>query len=256
MWLQLSPWRDREASEVMVERAKAADFSGLCLTVDVPVGAKRERDLRNNLSLPFRVTARNAVDVASRPGWLPTAYYSMRKQHGNHPTDPKDGGGAVSMAKWVTHTMNPSATWDEVRWLRTIWPGHLLVKGVLRADDAQQARDAGADAVVVSNHGGRQLDSAIASMRALPDVVATVGSEIDVLVDGGFRRGSDVVKAMALGAKACLIARPYVLSLALGDPGPRRILEIFRSEIDTTMALLGARGWDEIDSSMIEVRRG
>jgi isopentenyl diphosphate isomerase/L-lactate dehydrogenase-like FMN-dependent dehydrogenase len=253
LWLQLSPWRDREASEALVSRAKAAGYTGLILTVDVPVGALRERDVRNRMTIPFRVTPRSAIDGALHPLWLPNLYSILRKHHGNFSAT-SSAGGTIEVAKWVSHTMNSSATWDEVRWMRSIWEGSLVVKGVQRGDDARRAAEAGADAVIVSNHGGRQLDGVPASIEVLPEVIAAAGSDLEVLVDSGLRRGSDVVKAMALGARACLVARPYVLSLVFGDAGPRRILEILRAEIDTTLALLGSSGWDDLDPSMVVPR--
>jgi L-lactate dehydrogenase (cytochrome) len=205
------------------------------------------------MSIPFKITPKSALDGIRHPQWLPNLYPIFKKHKGNYERS-GPAGGTVEIAKWVSHTMNASATWDEVRWLRSIWPGKLLVKGVQRGDDAREALDAGVDGVIVSNHGGRQLDGVPASIQVLPEVVAAVGTEIDVLVDSGIRRGSDVVKAMALGAKACLVGRPYVLSIAFGDAGPRRILEIFRKEIDTTFALLGIAKWSDLDPSMITVK--
>jgi L-lactate dehydrogenase (cytochrome) len=234
----------------MVQRAGDAGYSALCLTVDTAVGGKRERDLRNGMTIPFRVTARSALAVARRPRWLPTAYASLRHHNGNFPK--ADGAsGALSTAAWTTLMMNASATWDELSWLRGVWPGGLVVKGILTAEDARRAVDAGADAIVVSNHGGRQLDGVPASIEVLPHVVAAVGDETEILIDSGFRRGSDVVKAVALGARACLIARPYLFALASGSDGPRRVLEILRGEIDTTLGLLGASSVSELDGSYI-----
>lgn len=255
LWLQLSPWKDRSLSEQMLSRCAASGYEAVCLTVDVAVGALRERDLRNGMTLPFRVTPRNAVDTALHPTWLPTAYASLRRHLGNFDTaSGAHRSGAVGVAKWVSATMNPSATWDELAWLRSVWSGKLLIKGVQRADDARRARDAGVDGVIVSNHGGRQLDGVPAAIDSLPAVAEAVGAELPVILDGGVRRGSHVVKAIALGATAVSIGRPYVLSLAFGDAGPRRVLDILRSEIDTTLALLGSRSFSDLDNSMITRR--
>ena len=251
LWLQLSPWKDRSLVETMMRRARDAGYSTLCLTLDVPVPAKRERDIRNGMTLPLKVSARNLFDVASRPSWWSNLPFNLRERHGNYAL-PGGGHGAISVAKWVTNMLNPAATWDELRWMKRQWEGPVVVKGVLTPDDARRARDAGADGIIVSNHGGRQLDGARATIDALPEIADVVGTELDVMVDSGFRRGSDVVKAMALGAKACLVGRPYVLSLAWGDAGPRRVLEIFRDEIDTTMALLGVSSWKDINRSLID----
>ena len=252
LWLQVSPWKDRGLLEQMIERARLAGYTTLCLTVDVPVGGKKDRDLRNQLTLPLRPTFRTAVDVARRPTWLPNAYFSLRWHHGNFPAETGTNRGAVSVAKWVTSMMNAAATWDEVRWLRDQWQGSIVVKGVMTADDARCARDAGADGVIVSNHGGRQLDGVRASIEALPEVAAAVGADIDVLLDSGVRRGADVLKALALGARACLIGRPYVMSLAFGDAGPRRVLEILRHEIDTSLALLGVASCRAVGPEILE----
>lgn len=255
LWLQLSPWKNRALSESMLQRAMAAGYAAVCLTVDVAVGATRERDLRNGMTLPYRLTPRSAFDVVRRPGWLPTAYASARRQFGNFADQTDKQEGAIGVAKWVSQTMNAGATWDELRWLRDAWRGTLVVKGVQRADDALRARDAGVDGIIVSNHGGRQLDGAPASIDVLPEVKAAVGADLAVLMDGGIRRGSDVVKAMAMGADAVLLARPYVLSLAYGDKGPRKVLDLLRAEIDTTLALLGTKSVRDMDPSLVEPLR-
>jgi L-lactate dehydrogenase (cytochrome) len=254
LWFQLYLWGDRDRCEDMVCRARDAGYSALCLTVDTAVGGKRERDLRNGMTVPFRVTGRNVLDIARRPRWLPAAYASLRRHNGNFPT--VDGGrsGALGTAAWTTRMMNASATWDELRWLRASWQGGLVVKGILTPEDARRAVHAGADAIVVSNHGGRQLDGTPASIEALPRIAAAVGDEIEILVDSGFRRGSDVVKALALGARACLVARPYLFALAAGSEGPVRVLEILKSEIDTTLALLGVSSLAELDGSYVDQR--
>jgi L-lactate dehydrogenase (cytochrome) len=252
LWFQLYLWGDRAWSEAMVARVADAGFSALCLTVDTPVGGRRVRDLRNGMSIPFRVTPSLAWDAITKPRWLPNAYANLRTHRGNFPSLPGAPAGALSTAAWTTRMMNPSATWEELKWLRARWPGDLVVKGILSPDDARRAVDEGADAIVVSNHGGRQLDGTPATIDALPGVVAAVGDQADVLIDGGFRRGSDVVKALALGARACLVVRPYLFGLATGPEGPRWVLELLREEIDTTLALLGASSVASLDPSYVE----
>jgi L-lactate dehydrogenase (cytochrome) len=251
LWFQLYLWGDRAQSERMVERAQANGYTGLCVTVDVTVGGNRLRDAKNGMTIPFRVRPRTVIEVARHPRWLPTAYASLRVHKGNIPLGSRRGGGALGTAEWTTRMMNAAATWDELRWLREIWSGSLIVKGILTADDARRAADAGADAIVVSNHGGRQLDGLSASIEALPEVAAAVGDDVDVLIDSGVRRGTDVVKALALGAKACLIARPYLFGLASGPDGPGLVLDILRAEIDRTLALLGVPSVSALDRSCV-----
>jgi L-lactate dehydrogenase (cytochrome) len=250
LWLQVSPWKDHSLLEGMIDRARACGYTTLCLTVDVPMAGKKDRDLRNGFSVPLKPTLRTVVDVALHPQWIPNVYFNLRWHHGNFPSD--DQQGAVSIANWVNSMMNPAASWDEVRWLRSAWKGKIVVKGIMSADDARCARDEGADGVIVSNHGGRQLDGARATIEVLPEVVDAVAGDVDILLDGGIRRGGDVVKAIALGAKAALIGRPYVMSLAFGDEGPRRVLDILRREIDVTMALLGVTSWSMVGPEIVE----
>jgi isopentenyl diphosphate isomerase/L-lactate dehydrogenase-like FMN-dependent dehydrogenase len=253
LWFQLYLWGDRSRCEELVERAQRSGYAALCVTVDAPVGGNRRRDARNGMSIPFRLRPRMIAGALRRPRWLPTAYASLRTHTGNLPLEAKGATGAIGTAEWTTRMMNPAATWAELEWLRRIWQGPLVVKGILAPEDARRAAAAGADAVVVSNHGGRQLDGAITSIEALPDVVDAVGDEVEVLLDSGIRRGGDVVKALAIGARACLVARPYLFGLAAGPGGPGRVLEIYRAEIDRTLALLGVPRVDALDRSCVHL---
>ncbi|HUY71589.1 MAG TPA: alpha-hydroxy acid oxidase [Gaiellaceae bacterium] len=237
LWLQLYLWRDREVTGGLVERAARAGYTALCLTVDVPLSGSRERDLRNGMTIPPRIGVKNAAGVLSRPGWMlrsaraPVTFANVSEGR---------RGRTVALGKFVNSQLNPSANWADLRWLRELWKGTLVVKGVLDAHAAARLVDEGVDGVVVSNHGGRQLDGALPSLVALPEVVEAVGGRVPVLIDGGVRRGTDVVKAVALGASACLIGRPYLWGLAVGGrAGASRVLELFAGEVDRTLALLG-----------------
>jgi isopentenyl diphosphate isomerase/L-lactate dehydrogenase-like FMN-dependent dehydrogenase len=237
LWLQLYLWRDREVTGGLVDRAEAAGYDALCLTVDVPLSGSRERDLRNGMTIPPKIRVKNALGVVSRPGW-------MARMAGAPVTfaNVSDGrkGRTMALGSYVNSQLNPAASWDDLRWLRSRWPGRLLVKGVLDPAAAARLADEGIDAVIVSNHGGRQLDGAVPAALALPEVAAAIGGRIPVLIDGGIRRGSDVVKALALGATACLVGRPYLWGLAVaGEAGVTRVLEVLSAEIDRTLALLG-----------------
>jgi isopentenyl diphosphate isomerase/L-lactate dehydrogenase-like FMN-dependent dehydrogenase len=241
VWFQLYLWRDPEVIEALVRRAAAAKYRALVLTVDVPIIGQRERDLRNGFTLPPRLTARNAVDMVRRPRWLAGLVRGRPLTFANFVDVPGRGRSAVELGKYVNvEMMNPGATWDTFRWLRGIWNGPLAIKGTLHPLDARRAVDLGADAVVVSNHGGRQLDGAVAALDALPAIADAVAGRAEVLFDSGVRRGTDVVKALALGAQAVLIGRPYVMGLGAGGAaGVASVLAALRSELDRALALVG-----------------
>jgi len=242
LWFQLYLWRDRAVTRALVERARAAGYEALCLTVDVPLSGQRERDLRHGFTIPPRVTARNAFDVVRHPGWARRVLGGPPITFGNF-TDMSASTDVVSLGQIVNGQLNPTATWDDLVWLRELWPGSFAVKGIMTAADARRAAEAGVDAVVVSNHGGRQLDGLPATVAALPAVAEAVGDRVEVLLDGGVRRGTDVLKALSLGAQACLIARPYLYGLAAGGPaGVLRAIDLLTAEIDRAMALLGLPG--------------
>ena len=224
----------------LVERARVAGYEALIVTVDLAVGGKRERDARNDFSIPFRFTPRNVLDFATRPRWaLDMLRHGIPVQENLVGFEPA-ATSVVQQASSVGSSWDPSFDWPRLQAIRDRWPRKLIVKGIVRPDDALRAAALGADAIVVSNHGGRQLDGGIATIDALPDVVAAVGARLDVLIDGGIRRGRDIVKALALGAKAVLIGRPTVFgACASGDAGAERALAILREELIRAMQLCG-----------------
>ncbi len=245
LWFQLYPLRDPAATAKLVARAHAAGYEALVLTADVPVGGKRERDLRNDFAMPFRYTARNLLDFASRPRWaLEMLRYGIPPMPNLQDMAPQttaaSGVTSVASVASVGREFDPAFNWADLAALRRQWPGKLVLKGILHADDAERAVQAGCDAVVVSNHGGRQLDGAIASLHALPRIRERVGDQLEVLVDGGVRRGSDIAKALALGANAVMVGRPALYGVcATGEPGAAQVLQILRDEFTRTLSLCG-----------------
>jgi L-lactate dehydrogenase (cytochrome) len=256
-WFQLYVMRDRGLTRSFVERAAAASCGALVVTVDVAVSGRRERDLRNGFTVPPRVTARNLLEVLARPRWLAGMLAGPRATFANFSAaELGAGSGILNLARFIAATQDASIAWRDLAWLRSFWPGPLVVKGVLTAADAKLAVEHGAAAVIVSNHGGRQLDGVPSSIRALPEVVDAVAGRIEVLLDGGVRRGTDVAKALALGARAVLVGRPFLYGLgALGPGGALRALEILREELDNCMALLGAPSIGALDRSFVRMRR-
>jgi L-lactate dehydrogenase (cytochrome) len=248
-WFQLYLWRDREASRALVERAKAAGYEALVLTVDTPVAGPRLRDVRNGFSIPPALTLRTFANAAVHPRWWidllttpPLEFASLRSW-----------GGTV--AELVDRVFEPAATIADVAGLRAAWPGKLVVKGVLTVDDARAVVDAGADAVVVSNHGGRQLDRSLTPLEQLPAVVAAVGDRAEVYMDGGVQDGADVVAAVALGARGVLVGRAYLYGLmAGGERGVQRAADILTKEITRTMQLLGAASVPELTPGLARLR--
>jgi L-lactate dehydrogenase (cytochrome)/(S)-mandelate dehydrogenase len=240
-WMQVFVYRDRAFTRELTERARAAGYQALVLTIDNQLLGKRERDLANGFSIPPRFSVRQWLAMAPRWRWA----WSMRRElrtltFGNY-VRPGSRESLATLAGRMGSLLDPSMGWDDVAQLRAQWNGPLLLKGVLHPEEARRALDLGVDGLIVSNHGGRQLDGAIASLDALPAIVAAAGDRIPVLLDGGVRRGADVIKALALGARAVLIARPQLWGLAVaGQAGVAQVLEIFRSEIDRAMGLLGA----------------
>ena len=250
LWFQLYMWPDRSLSHQLVERAKAAGFEALVVTVDGAAAGNREYNLRNGFTVPFTFTRRNVTDVLMHPGWMfgvlaRYVFTTGMPRYENYPSELRNKITARPMGKSMLR--NDSLTWDDLRVLRKIWPHTLIVKGILHPQDALLAADCGADAVIVSNHGGRNLDSSMAPIEVLPEVVDAVGKRITVIVDSGFRRGSDVVKALALGAQAVLIGRPTLYGTAVGgEAGAARAIDLFREEIDRVLALLGCPGIDAL----------
>lgn len=252
IWFQLYVMRNRDFSGSLVERAIAAKCSALMLTLDLQVVGQRHRDVKNGMTVPPRITLANIIDVATKPRWVLSVLGGKRKTFGNLAGRVPGMEGALSLAQWTNGQFDPTLNWDDVKWIRKLWPGKLILKGVLDVDDARQAVDCGADAVVVSNHGGRQLDGAPSSISALPKVVDAIGTRTEVLFDGGIRSGQDVVRALALGARACLIGRAFLYGLgAGGEAGVALAIDIIRKEMDVTMALTGRRTVAEIDRTVL-----
>lgn len=258
LWFQLYLWPDRSLSHKLVQRAKAAGFEALMVTVDGAVAGNREYNLRNGFTVPFKFTRRNVTDVLMHPRWLLgiLARYVLTTgmpRYENYPSELKNKITARPMGRSMMKS--DSLDWDDLRTLRKLWPGTLMVKGILHPQDAILAADCGADGVVVSNHGGRNLDGAVSPLEVLPEIVDAVGTRIAVLVDSGFRRGSDVVKGLALGAKAVLLGRSTLYGIgAGGQAGAARALAIFREEIDRVMALIGARNVGELSPEFLHAQ--
>ena len=248
-WMQVFMFRDRGLTRSFTERARRAGYDALVLTTDNQALGNRERDARNGFSIPPRLTARTLLGMAARPGWL----WRMRGRSDLSFANYTDAGGDLrTIASRMAALLDPAASWQDVAWLRELWDGPLLLKGILHPDEARRAVALGIDGIVVSNHGGRQLDGAPASIDALPAVVAAVAGRIPVLVDGGVRRGVDIARALALGAKACLIGRPHLWGLAAaGEAGVAALLEVYRRELDRVMALCGWDSLDAIDGSAL-----
>jgi L-lactate dehydrogenase (cytochrome) len=241
-WFQQYLMRDRGFNQSLIERAIAARCSALMLTLDLQILAERRRDARNGLSIPPRVTLRNAWDVATKPVWALKVMFGKRRTFGNLVGHIGGADGAATLAQWTQTQFDPTANWRDVEWVRSRWPGRLILKGVMDAEDARFALSAGADAVVVSNHGGRQLDGAPSSISVLPEIVAAIDGRCEVLFDGGIRSGQDLAKALALGARGGMIGKAFLFALAAGgQAGVTRALEIIRDELRVTLALTGTR---------------
>lgn len=250
LWFQLYLWKKPEIYEGLVRRAQRLGFKALVVTVDSAIASKRERDLRNGFTLPLRLTLANKLEALRHPRWMWAHFTGPEVSFGNLSDI---GTGASTLAELVnTQLNNPAASWADLERLREIWTGPLLVKGVLASEDARRAVECGVDGIVVSNHGGRQLDTMPATIDALPGIVAAVGPEIEVLLDSGVRRGTDVLKALALGASAVLVGRPYMWGLAAADEaGAARALEILRQEINIAQTLLGRPTIADLDPSVV-----
>ena len=253
LWFQLYLWGKGDVVRALVDRAEAAGYEALVLTVDVPVVGKRERDLRNGMALPPRIGPAQAFDAARRVRWLWHFLRGPSLSFGSLVDLVPDSAGAASIAEYTNRELvDQTKTWDDLAWLRERWSGPLLVKGVMSADDARRSVDGGVDGVVVSNHGGRQLDGLPPALDVLGEVAAEVGREAEVILDGGVRRGSDLVKARALGAAASMAARPWFFALACGGrEGVERLLAILREDVDRTLALLGCADFGSLDSKVL-----
>jgi isopentenyl diphosphate isomerase/L-lactate dehydrogenase-like FMN-dependent dehydrogenase len=249
-WLQVFLYKDRSVTRDFVERAQAAGYEALCLTVDCPLLGRRERDIRNGFTINPKLTLHNILDACLHAGWwfrmvrTPRVTFRNFEKHG--------GGNIVDMARYISGLIDPGVQWSDVEWLRSIWKGPLVIKGVTRGTDTNQAIGVGCDAVIVSNHGGRQLDHSIATIDVLPDVVAAADGRIPILLDGGIRRGTDVLKAIGLGATAVAVGRAHLWGLATGGAtGVKHALQLLRDEVDLAMAIGGWNSLADVDRDSV-----
>ncbi len=239
-WFQLYVMRDRDFIRRLIARAEAAGCSALVVTLDLQVQGQRHKDIKNGLSTPPKPTLANLLNLATKPRWCLGMLGTRRRSFGNIVGHVEGVSDTSSLAEWVSAQFDQTLSWDDIRWIRDLWPHKLILKGIMDADDARDAVDAGADSIVVSNHGGRQLDGATSTIEVLPAIAEAVGERVEVLFDSGIRSGQDVLKALALGARGVFIGRAYLYGLgALGEEGVTRCLDIIRRELDITMALCG-----------------
>ncbi|MEC8263171.1 MAG: alpha-hydroxy acid oxidase [Pseudomonadota bacterium] len=251
-WFQLYVMRDRQFIRNLVERARAANCSALMITLDLQIMGQRHKDVRNGLSAPPKLTLKNIANLATKPSWCLGMLGTRRREFRNivgHVSGVKD---MSSLADWTVNQFDPRLSWDDVREIRKQWGGKIIIKGILDVEDAKQAVNVGADAVIVSNHGGRQLDGAPSSIAALPAIVDAIGDKCEVWMDGGIRTGQDILRAVALGAKGTLIGRAFLYGLGAGGrEGVSKVLEILHKELDLTMALCGRSKLAEVDESIL-----
>ena len=251
-WFQLYMMKDRDFIARLIDRAKAARCSALMLTLDLQILGQRHKDIRNGLSAPPKLTLANMINLATKPRWCMAMLGTRRYTFGNIVGHAKGVGDLSSLSSWTAEQFDPRLSWDDVQWIKERWGGKLIIKGILDAEDAERAASSGADALIVSNHGGRQLDGAMSSIEALPAIVAAVGNKIEVHMDGGIRSGQVVIKALALGAKGVYIGRAFLYGLgAMGEAGVTACLDIIRKELDTTMALCGLRDVTHVDQRIL-----
>jgi L-lactate dehydrogenase (cytochrome) len=251
-WFQLYVMRDRGFIKELIQRAAAAKCNALMLTVDLQVLGQRHNDVRNGLTVPPDLKLKNVIDIATKPAWAFSILMGRRHTFGNLAGHVKDTKNINSLAAWTASQFDPTLSWKDVEWVKSLWPGKLILKGILDVDDAKIAVTTGADAISVSNHGGRQLDGAPSAISALPRVADAVGSEIEVMFDSGIRTGADMMRALALGARSCIVGRPYIYGLgAGGQAGVARAVEILHKELDVTMALCGVKSIAEINCDVL-----
>jgi L-lactate dehydrogenase (cytochrome) len=251
-WFQLYVIKDRGFSKDILERAWEAKCNTLVLTVDLQVLGQRHRDIKNGMTVPPQIKLSNLVDIASKPRWVVSMSKAKRKTFGNLAGHVQGMENVNQLSQWVQDQFDPALSWKDVEWIKKIWPGNLIVKGILDVDDARQAVKLGAEAIVVSNHGGRQLDGAPSSISALPAIADAVGAQTDVLFDGGIRTGADILRALGLGARACLIGRAYIYGLGAGGrAGVARAIDILKTELSIAMALTGVNTIDDIGRQVL-----
>jgi L-lactate dehydrogenase (cytochrome) len=254
LWFQVYVWRDRGVVKEMIDRAASAGYEAVVLTVDTPVLGRRERNLRRGFTLPPKIGPSTLVDGALHPAWTwnfvraePIRFANVAR------ADLGDGTDAVSLHEYINSQFDPALSWSDVEWLRTVWDGPIVVKGIQTVDDAMLAAAAGVDVIALSNHGGRQLDAAPAVLDLVEPVAAAVGDRVEIICDGGVRRGSDIVKAVALGARACMAGRAYLYGLAVaGVRGVDHVLRLFSDDVQRTMALVGARSIAELTRDLVD----
>ncbi|MFT4631329.1 MAG: L-lactate dehydrogenase (cytochrome) [Candidatus Pseudothioglobus sp.] len=251
-WFQLYVMRDRDYVSRLIQRARAAECSALVLTVDLQIMGQRHKDIKNGLSTPPKPTLKNIVNIMTKPRWALGMLGTSRRSFGNVVGHVSDVDNMGSLSAWSANQMDPTLTVDDVKWVKDLWGGPLIIKGIMDPEDARLAVDCGADALIVSNHGGRQLDGAPASIDALPAIIAAVGSDIEVWMDGGIRSGQDVFKAIALGAKGTMIGRAFLYGLgAMGEAGVTECLQIIHNELDLTMAFCGLNDINSVDDKVL-----
>jgi L-lactate dehydrogenase (cytochrome) len=251
-WFQIYLMRDRGFNRELIERARAAHCPALILTVDLQVQGLRRRDAKNGLSIPPRLTLRNAFDIATKPAWALRVLLGKRRTFGNLASRLDGATGLATLSEWIASQFDPSVSWKEIEWLRAQWPGKLIIKGILDAEDARIAAAHGVDAIVVSNHGGRQLDGAPSSISVLPEVVAASAQRCEVWFDGGVQSGQDMLRALALGARGCLIGKSFLYALgAMGGRGVTLALNLLRRELEVTMALTGCTDIRQADAGLL-----
>lgn len=251
-WFQLYVMRDRAFIERLIERARAARCSALVLTLDLQVLGQRHKDIRNGMTAPPKMTVANILNLMTKPRWVMGILGTQRRGFGNIVGHASDVSDMSSLSSWTSQQFDPALSWDDVEWIKRRWGGKLIIKGIMDPEDARLALDSGADALIVSNHGGRQLDGAQSSIEALPAIVDEVGQRIEVHMDGGIRSGQDVIRALALGAKGVYIGRPFLYGLgAMGEQGVTKCLEIIRNELDLTMAFCGLRDVRDVDKKIL-----
>ncbi|HVX35310.1 MAG TPA: alpha-hydroxy acid oxidase [Hyphomicrobium sp.] len=251
-WFQLYFMKDRDFIADLIDRARAANCSALVLTADLQVLGQRHRDIHNGMTVPPRIRPQTIAHVLSKPAWIAGVLLGKRRTFGNVHGRIAGTEHLSSYMDWINSQFDQALSWDDVAWIKERWPGKLIVKGILDVEDAREAVKAGADAIVVSNHGGRQLDGAASSISLLPRIVDAVGSETEILFDGGIRSGQDVFRALALGARACLLGRAYLYGVcAAGEQGASKAIDIIAKELDVTMALAGVRRIADIGRSSL-----